>query len=562
MNPGMFSVMTPGLIGTPTGLLYTEWGSAIAGQIPGVQVASATTNVVFSFDPNDIIGPEGFGPEGFLKGQFPLDYMIRFENLDEATAPAVEVFITQQLDPDLDFTTFELGSFGFSDQIFTVPSGRDYYTTRLDLTDTLGLLVDFEAGINMLTGEAFWTFRALEPETLDLPMDPLAGFLPPNVTAPEGEGFVTYSIRTRAGLPTGTRIDAEASIVFDTNDPIETPPIFNTIDAGPPTSRVEPLEEFTYGEQVVVSWGGEDDPGGSGIRQYDVYVSADGDPFEIWLAGVTEQSAHFVGQIGSGYAFYSLAVDQVGRAEAGKASAEAETVLIPIPWTNPSNRYDVNGDGQVTARDALIVINAIGRHGGVGPVYEFTWAGFYLDVSQDGIVSALDALLVINQLTRVLPGGGGAGEGEAQAGAAEGESESQDRVVDSPGMSAVRTQRTSESRSRTGADRPIGPAGFGAKAFFSQGWDDRRWDDEGPQRWRSIAQDRQRDRSVIRAGVTQAGDAMAREVAIRELFGREQTSAADGSDVPAADGDGVPWRRIDGPGLFLTLPPKMSRSGS
>ena len=537
------------------------WGNAVYDSLNYTEVGSASTAQLTSWDPNDIIGPPGFGPEGFLTGDFPLPYMIRFENLDEATAPAAEVVITQQLDPDLDWTTFELGSFGFDQWIMDVPPGRHQYSTRIDLIDSIGLLVEFEAGINRLTGLATWRFTTLDPETLDIPMDPLRGFLPPNVTSPEGEGFVTYRILAREGLPTGTRIDAEASIVFDTNEPIETPPILNTIDAGPPTSRVDPLVPVTFGEQLILSWDGEDDPGGSGIRQYDLFVAADGGPFQIWLAGVTDRSATFVGEIGSAYAFYSLAVDQVGRTEADKSIPDAETSLIPIPWSNPSNRYDVNGDGEVTARDALIVINAIGRHGGPGPVSEFPWAGFYLDVSQDGIVSALDALLVINQLARGVPGGGSeSGEGEAQGVAAEGGSGSQDRVVESPGMSSVKADWASESRSGTVADRPIGPAGFGPTAPRPAGWgdpwrddpwrddawwDDAWWDDERRQPLPAFVRDRPvTNRPVTDRSSPGAGDGTARAIAISELFGRDRAAVPDSDEGPRAGGTAYAGLRL------------------
>jgi hypothetical protein len=59
--------------------------------------------------------------------------------------------------------------------------------------------------------------------TFDFPIDPEAGFLPPNVTPPLGEGFVSYRIKPKSGLPMGTRLDAEASIIFDNNDPLDTP---------------------------------------------------------------------------------------------------------------------------------------------------------------------------------------------------------------------------------------------------------------------------------------------------------------------------------------------------
>ena len=48
-------------------------------------------DLVQSFDPNDIIGPEGFGTEQWVAGTASLPYMIRFENQADATAPAARV---------------------------------------------------------------------------------------------------------------------------------------------------------------------------------------------------------------------------------------------------------------------------------------------------------------------------------------------------------------------------------------------------------------------------------------------------------------------------------------
>src|SRR5262249_21345327 len=177
-------------------------------------------------DPNDITGPAEF----VLPTQ-TLDYTIRFENKASATAPAQVVVITNRLDADLDWTTFELGAFGFGGQVFEIPAGRRSFSTRIDARQTVGLIVDLTADLKLTTGVVTWTFTSLDPETLDLTGDVLAGFLPPNVASPQGEGFVSYAVRARGASPTGTRIDSLATIVFDTEDPMDTPAIFNIIDA-------------------------------------------------------------------------------------------------------------------------------------------------------------------------------------------------------------------------------------------------------------------------------------------------------------------------------------------
>lgn len=283
-----------------------------------------------AWDPNDIIGPGGFGPEKFLVGEQVFPYSIRFENLAEATAPAQKVVITQQLDSDFDLSTFEFGNFGFSSQEFSVPSGRSYFDTRLDFVEDLGLFLDVEGSLNVLTGEVTWTFISIDPETGDLLNDVFGGFLPPNADGLEGQGFVSYRVRPKTGLPSGTRIDAEATIVFDANPAIGTPLIFNTSDDHAPFSSVDSLPAVVDTVNIPVSWAG-DDGSGSGIASWDIYVSVDDGPFEVWLQDSSETSADYPGENGRTYAFYSVATDNVGHVEPPPPSPDTQTTVDAGP---------------------------------------------------------------------------------------------------------------------------------------------------------------------------------------------------------------------------------------
>ncbi|MFO0936379.1 MAG: hypothetical protein U0798_07705 [Gemmataceae bacterium] len=66
------------------------------------------TQQVTANDPNEIVGPAGFGASGFVQptGAFP--YTIHFENQSSASAPAQVVTVTQQLDSDIDWQSFSL----------------------------------------------------------------------------------------------------------------------------------------------------------------------------------------------------------------------------------------------------------------------------------------------------------------------------------------------------------------------------------------------------------------------------------------------------------------------
>ncbi len=66
------------------------------------------------------------------------------------------------------------------------------------------------------------------------------------------------------------------------------------------------------------------------------------------------------------------------------------------PMQNPFNRFDVNGDTNDTALDALIIINALNPDVPLGvPLFNRM-----LDVSGDNLVSSLDALQAINNLAK------------------------------------------------------------------------------------------------------------------------------------------------------------------
>lgn len=82
------------------------------------------------------------------------------------------------------------------------------------------------------------------------------------------------------------------------------------------------------------------------------------------------------------------------------ASADADS-LTTFTATNLVEPADVNGNGETTSIDALLVINLLGRLSinQNGSVQGAVSDAFY-DVNQDEVISALDALVVINRLAR------------------------------------------------------------------------------------------------------------------------------------------------------------------
>lgn len=313
--------------------------------------------IIAPWDPNEIVGPVGSGPEHWVSASKPLNYVIHFANDPNlANAPVQEALIIQQPDADLDLRTFRLGDFGFGNIFVDVPDNRVSYSTRLDLRQTQGIFVDVFAGLNILTGEIYWRFVAIDPATGELPLNAAVGFLPLNLTPPEGEGFASYSIRAKSGVAQGTRIDAWATIVFDTEIPIVTPPIFNTLEVGAPHSAVEPMPSTCVrGPDFTVAWSGAGDAGNSALASIDIYVSDNGGPYWKWLTASNAlfTDATFHGQLDHCYSFFSVARDHVGNSEAPPAVPDASVcvstnqapVLLPVP------------DQFVNVRETLLVTN-------------------------------------------------------------------------------------------------------------------------------------------------------------------------------------------------------------
>ncbi|GAB1544710.1 hypothetical protein NUACC21_73860 [Scytonema sp. NUACC21] len=340
-------------------------------------------DIVSSFDPNDILGPQGFGAEHWVTAKDPLNYTIRFENDPIfATAPAQVVRITQQLDSDLDFRTFRVGDFGFADTFIDVPDNRAFYQTRLDLTATKGIYVDVVAGIDVATGQAFWELTSIDPTTGVQPTNPLQGFLPPNITKPEGDGFVSYSVKAKSSIENGAVIDAQARIIFDINEPIDTPAIFNTIDKSKPTSTVSALPSATNDTSFSVSWSGSDNTGGSALAGFTIYVSDNGGAFVPWLENTTLTEATFTGIAGHSYAFYSRAQDNAGNIEDAPSSPQASTTVAsgnPGTLAFSAAEFSFSEDG--TPIHAVTIIRTDGTAGSISAT---------VTLSDDTAISPID----------------------------------------------------------------------------------------------------------------------------------------------------------------------------
>lgn len=306
--------------------------------------STATTCVVTPDDPNEKIGPSGFGSEKFIRPNNALPYLIQFENKASALAPAQQVVITDVIDSTkFDLSTFSLGPITFGAQTVTPPAGEKQFTTDVDLRPLNNIIVRIDASLDEITGTASWRFSSFDADTM-LPLtDPLGGFLPPNKVSPEGQGQVSFIIKPKSDLVSGAILSNKATIIFDTNAPIDTPTWANMIDSQKPTSAMSVLPATQNQTTIPVSWSGSD--AGSGIRSYNVYVSVDGAAMQLWLTDSAATSATYTGEAGKTYSFYTVARDNVGNVEDTPASPTATVKINAASSGNPSSSGGGGGGG-------------------------------------------------------------------------------------------------------------------------------------------------------------------------------------------------------------------------
>jgi uncharacterized repeat protein (TIGR03803 family) len=92
-----------------------------------------------------------------------------------------------------------------------------------------------------------------------------------------------------------------------------------------PGSSVAPLPALSS-LTFAVHWSGSDGTG-PGIASYDIYVSDNGGPWQLWQSQTSQLSANFTGQPGHSYGFYSVATDQTGNVQATPSAAQATTSI-------------------------------------------------------------------------------------------------------------------------------------------------------------------------------------------------------------------------------------------
>lgn len=307
-------------------LLWKFVTGNIRNAVGALESATSELNprVVTSVDPNDKVGPPGVGSARYMRVPQALAYVVHFENVATATAPAQIVRIVDDVDvARFDDATLELGPITFGAHTIRPPAHASEFHAEVDLRPAQAVIARIDAVFDAASGRLVWTLAALDPTTRQVPDDPLLGLLPPNAVPPDGEGSVTFSIAPRGDIADGDVFANDASITFDTNEPIATPPWVNTIDEQPPVTSIDPLPSETSADRFDVTWKGTDE--GAGVDVYSLFVSTDGGPFAPLLEGTTSTAVTFQGAPNRLYGFLVLGTDRVGNAETKPALAEVET---------------------------------------------------------------------------------------------------------------------------------------------------------------------------------------------------------------------------------------------
>jgi hypothetical protein len=281
---------------------------------------------VTSFDPNEKVGPRGYTADRYISKEGNLNYTIFFENKKTAGASALEVFVTDTLDiTKFDLKTFTFNSVTFGETTAKIQEYAKEFQILIDMYPKKDIIVQVHGKLDTIKGIISWDFHSLDRITMELTEDPDMGFLPPNVTGPEGEGNVTFSCKLKNTVEHGDVIRNRAHIVFDFNAPILTNTFTNRIDSRAPVSKIASLPAIQNDSTFTVAWEGDDL--GSKISKFNIFVSTNDKEYILWKVAPKPGEAKFTGKNGNKYKFFSEAIDSLGIAEPMKATAEAVTTM-------------------------------------------------------------------------------------------------------------------------------------------------------------------------------------------------------------------------------------------
>lgn len=311
---------------------------------------------ISSVTPEDKYGPSGFDQnmdgdlsnrKRFIPQDQIFEYKIDYWNKENATAPASEVFIRDTLDMNFDISTVNFTEIGFLGWKVPIQGGQ-YFNVTIDLRPEKKMMVNVEGTVNLETREIYWVHRSLDPQTMELPEDPTAGYLPPIDSTGYNIGWVIFTVEAVDSLGHNTTFKNQAHVNFDGVGPWGPAPPYgpftNTFDLQAPKSSIEALPEQSNPE-FTVRWVGTDE--GGGVSTYNIFVQKDKGDFDLWKNNTSLQESTFSGETGHNYSFYSVATDFTGNEETKTDTIEASTYIpeIPgVPQLLSPNKFVISAD--------------------------------------------------------------------------------------------------------------------------------------------------------------------------------------------------------------------------
>lgn len=325
-----------------------------------------------ALDPNEMTGHRSASGDNYIAADVEtVTYTIEFENDPEfANAPASRIAVSNTVDGiGLDRATLRPLKLQISDKEIELPAEHHFVKT-VDMRPNINAIAELDFNYDAESGEADWKLRSLDPMTLEPITDFSYGILPVNDDMERGIGRLTFSVDVKDGVADGLEIPAKASIVFDDNEPIETPVWTNITDMTEPTSRIVALETA---DNKTFDFAVEGNDAGSGIWTYDLLVrpagSSDWTTVKTMIEATEFSYTSETELIGADFAV--IATDRAGNRQS-------------VPASN-SLRGDADGNGRVDANDVVVIRNHYtGKATAVNAVNA--------DVSRDGRIDAQDAI--------------------------------------------------------------------------------------------------------------------------------------------------------------------------
>lgn len=297
-----------------------------------------------SRDPNLMSGytdPAGGNFVGI--GIKQLEYKIEFENDSTiATAPASTIIVKNHLNKDIfNLSSFSSSKLSIGAHEIVLPNENNFVITE-DMRPEINCIAEIRQEYSEETGDVIWSFRSLDPITLEEVDNFRQGLLPVNDNTNAGAGSITYTVELLDNLPHMTSIENKATIIFDDNEAIDTPTYLNITDYEMPHSSI--IKGYGY-KDGCYSFDVETTDNGSGVMKYDLYYrTKESDNWYVILSSLIDEHVELpVPEPIEGIQFMVKATDCAGNIEADNYSRPDDSVKeittykaedSPVEWFN------------------------------------------------------------------------------------------------------------------------------------------------------------------------------------------------------------------------------------